>query len=219
MKIRAVIFDVDGVLTEVDSSWGFVHRALGVYDRARDVAQRFERGEISYQEWMRLDTQLWLEATQGRMTRWELERILSGIPIRTEAQDVARCLHRMGKRIALVSGGIDLLVARVAAVVGADLWVANQLSFDREWRLIPGGLPVVGVDKARAVRRVLWELSVEPTEAMYVGDSRWDVEAMKVVGYPVALGGSREILQVARYRVNRLGEICDLVRAVEKGEA
>ena len=218
MRVKVVVFDVDGVLTEVDSSWGFVHRALGVEERAREIANMFERGEISYEEWMRLDTQLWLEATGGRITRWDLERILSAIPIRREAPDVARCLHSMGKRIALVSGGIDLLVSRVASVVGAELWVANQLSFDKTWRLVPGGLPVVGVDKARALRRVLWELRAEPDEAMYVGDSRWDVDAMRVVAYPVAMGSDPTVLSVAKYRVESLGELCDLVRKIEKGD-
>jgi len=218
MKVRAVIFDVDGVLTEVDSSWGFVHRALGVQERAREIAERFERGEIDYAEWMRLDTQLWVEATGGRITRWDLEKILSGIPIRREAQDVASCVHRSGRRIALVSGGIDLLVARVAAAVGADIWVANQLSFDKHWRLVPGGLPVVGVNKAKAVRAVLYELGVPPESAMYVGDSKWDVEAMKIVGYPVAMGDDPAVLSVARYRIRSLGELCGLLEMIEKGE-
>ncbi len=215
MRIKLVVFDVDGVLTEVDSSWGYVHRALGVQGRAREIADMFERGEIKYEEWMLLDTGLWVEATGGRITRWDLERILSGIPIRGDAPEVSRCLHRMGKRIALVSGGIDLLVARVASVVGADLWVANQLSFDRNWRLVPGGLPVVGVDKGRALRRVLWELNVDAAETMYVGDSRWDLEAMRLVGYPVAMGSDPALEGVARYRISRLAEVCDLVKKIE----
>ncbi len=217
MRIKAVVFDVDGVLTEVNSSWGFVHRTLGVEERAKEIARRFERGEIRYDEWMRLDTQLWVEATGGRITRWDLERILSAIPIRREAQEVARCLHAMGKRVALVSGGIDLLVSRVASVVGAELWVANQLSFDKAWRLVPGGLPIVGADKAKALRRVLWELSASPEEAMYVGDSVWDVEAMRVVAYPVAMGPDPAVNSVARYRVGSLLELCELVRDIEKG--
>ncbi|ADL19224.1 Phosphoserine phosphatase [Acidilobus saccharovorans 345-15] len=215
MKVKAVIFDVDGVLTEVKSSWGFVHETLGVADRARRYAEMFERGEITYQDWLRLDTGLWVEATGGQITRWDLERILSRIPLRPCIREVSICIHRMGKRIALLSGGIDLLVARVADVVGADLWMANQLSFDSRWRLVPGGVAAVGVNKARAIKLLAGELGVSLGEVMYVGDSQWDAGAMKLVGYPVAMGDDASLEGVAKYRVNRLSEVCDLLKKIE----
>ncbi len=216
MKIRLVVFDVDGVLTEVRSSWAFVHEALGVADRAKKYAEMFERGEIDYEKWMELDTSLWVEATGGKITRWDLERILSGIPIRRDASDVSRCIHRMGKRVALLSGGIDLLVARVAAVVGAEAWMANVLRFDKEWRLVPGGLPVVGVTKVKALRYLLGQLEVSPEATMYVGDSAWDADAMRIVGYPVAFGDDRALNSIAKYKVRSLSEICELLQIIER---
>ena len=215
MKVKLVVFDVDGVLTEVPSSWAFVHEALGVSEQARRYAEMFERGEITYEEWMRLDTELWVRATNGAITRWDLERILARVPLRPEAQDVARCIHRMGKRLALLSGGIDLLVARVASLVGAELWMANSLSFDARWRLVPGGVPAVGVDKARALRHIMGEMGVSGSETMYVGDSKWDAAAMQLVGYPVAFGDDPALAQVAKYRISSLGEVCDLLKKIE----
>ncbi|AMD30859.1 HAD-IB family phosphatase [Acidilobus sp. 7A] len=219
MKVKAVIFDVDGVLTEVKSSWGFVHEALGVADKAKKYAEMFKKGEISYQDWLRLDTGLWVEATNGQITRWDLERVLSRIPLRSCIKDVSVCIHRMGKRIALLSGGIDLLVARVADAIGADLWTANMLSFDSRWRLVPGGVAAVGVNKGRAIKLLAGELGVRLEEVLYVGDSEWDSEAMKLVGFPVALGDDESLSGVAKYRIKRLSEVCDLLRKIEIGEA
>ncbi len=215
MKVKLVVFDVDGVLTEVKSSWSFIHQRLGVADKAKEYAAMFERGEITYADWLRLDTSLWVESTGGRLTRWDLERIVSEIPLRPCVTQVSVCIHMMGKRIALLSGGVDLFVARVASVVGADLWMSNQLSFDSRWRLVPGGVAAVGVDKARALKSLVGELGVELSEVMYVGDSKWDVGAMRLVGYPVAIGDDTEVASVARYRIKELREVCDVLSDIE----
>ena len=48
MKIKAIVFDVDGVLTEIDSVWRYIHRKLGTLEAAKVNAERYRRGEIDY---------------------------------------------------------------------------------------------------------------------------------------------------------------------------
>jgi len=40
-KLRLVVFDVDGTLVKVESSWQHLHEQLGTWDRGRKYAERF----------------------------------------------------------------------------------------------------------------------------------------------------------------------------------
>jgi len=216
-RIKLVIFDVDGVLVNVKSSWGFLHEWFGVAEEAARVRRLFEEGAIDYVKWMELDTSLWIRARGGRLHRRELVEALSHVKLVPGALDVARWARRRGLRLALVSSGVDLLVRRVASELGVDAWVANKLVFDKEGYLVPGGVPLVGVDKAPAVRRISWELGVNPREAVFVGDSAWDASAMKAVGYGVAVGDDPVLAGVARFRVKSVGELRGVLESIMSG--
>ncbi|MEM1873024.1 MAG: HAD-IB family phosphatase [Acidilobaceae archaeon] len=221
MRIRLAVFDVDGVLVDVESSWRAVHEYFGVYEKAREAARLFSESRLPYVKWMELDTRLWVEARGGRLHKSELLEAFSRLRVDPEARPLFDWLRARGVKTALVSGGIDLWVERVAEAVGADYWLANKLSFDKDGYLVPGGVPVVGVWKDEAVRRIASHLGVDLSQVMFVGDSEWDAPAMRIVGYPVGYGPrAREALRgVARYFVDRLSQIRELVEAIERGES
>ncbi|MCE4620841.1 MAG: HAD-IB family phosphatase [Desulfurococcales archaeon] len=191
-NLEAVFFDVDGVLTEYKSSWDYIHRKLGVTEEAQVNYDLFLQGRISYEDWMLLDTKLWVEAAGGRLHKDELYRILSEIPIRKGARELVSWLHRIGVKVALVSLGVEPLVARVAREVGADVWMAPRLRYDKRGYLIPGGIPVPAPGSERgkgwAVKRLAMLLGVSLSRSAYVGDSVWDADAFRVVGYPIGFG-------------------------------
>lgn len=218
-KIKLVIFDVDGVVVNIKSSWGFLHEWFGVAEEARRIRELFEQGRIDYVKWMELDTALWVRARGGRVHRNDLLKALSNVKVLPEAVDVARWIKRRGLYLALVSSGIDLLVRRVAVELGADAWTANKLSFNKEGYLIPGGVPLVGVDKAPVVKRLSWELGVDPREAVFVGDSRWDASAMKVVCCGIAVGNDPELARVAMFRVKSVSEVKEILERLLRGNS
>lgn len=217
-RVRMVLFDMDGVLVPIRSSWSYIHEKLGVADKARRALELYEKGEIDYIEWMRLDTSLWVEATQGRITVWDLQKMFREVPVRPEAVEAARALKKAGIIIGIISGGIDLLAKRVAYEIGADFFLANQLSYDKRGRLVPGGKPVVGVKKHLAVKRIAGEYGIPLENVMYVGDSKWDLEAMRIVGYPVIYGDCDHdgLVRVARCRIYSLRELPPLIETVEE---
>ncbi len=213
LRVRIVFFDMDGVLVPIKSSWAYLHEYFGVAEEARRYLEAFERGEIDYVRWMELDTSLWVKARRGGCVHIrELLEVLGRVPVNPETQTVGRELHRRGVIVGIVSGGIDLLARRVASILGADVWVANKLLFDKRGCLRPGGIPLVGVDKVGVVKRILGEYGIDPGEAMFVGDSRWDASVMRLVGYPVAYGDDCPLLDgIVKYRVRRLSEVVELV--------
>lgn len=215
-RVKIVLFDMDGVLANIHSSWEFLHKYFNVLDEAKEVMSDYEAGRFDYVEWMRRDTSLWLKKKE-KIHVSELIKIFEKVELNPEIEHVGYRLHKRGILIGIVSGGIDLLARRVARAIGADVWAANKLAFDKNGYLIPGGIPLVGVDKSRIVKRILAEYNVPGENAMFVGDSRWDASAMKVVGYPVAYGDKCGVLdRIVRCRIRRLGEVIPLIDEIEK---
>jgi Cof subfamily protein (haloacid dehalogenase superfamily) len=61
------------------------------------------------------------------------------------------------------------------------------------------GLTREGVSKGSALRTIAMEYGIDLANVMYVGDAGNDLAALKVVGYPVAMGNADpEVLQAAR---------------------
>jgi phosphoserine phosphatase len=204
--IRLVLFDVDGVLVDSRSSWQVIHEVLGVKEEADLATRMYLEGIIDYVGWMKHDTGLW--ARRRKLHINELRRAFDGIKVRPEAIEVSRRLHRMGITIGLVSAGIDLLVGRVAREVGANVWVANKLSYDKKGYLVEGGIPLVPAERKDViVRRIMGELDVKPSETAFVGDSVWDIPAFLVVGLPIGYGDDDRIKPYVRYVIRDLREL------------
>ena len=59
MGLKLIVFDLDGVLVDVMSSWAFVHEHYGVNNDTS--LEAYLSGEIDDHEFMRLDIALWLD--------------------------------------------------------------------------------------------------------------------------------------------------------------
>ena len=66
--ISAVIFDLDGTLTMTPSPWRHVHERLGVWESvACTHLERWLSKQISYEEFCRLDANLWNGRSVGEI--------------------------------------------------------------------------------------------------------------------------------------------------------
>ena len=189
-RIRLVAFDVDGVLVPVRSSWGYLHERLGTQEESSANYRLFMMGRIGYWEWMYLDTLAWLEARPG-LTRWDLEDLFEEVPLSPGAVEAVKLLREAGIEPVLVSGGVDVLVSRVARLLGVRHWVSPQLAFDPWGRLVPGGAPRLEADrKDRAVLSLARRLGYTMREVAFVGDSVWDLRGMREACLAVAVNAS-----------------------------
>ncbi len=186
--VRVVVFDLDGVLVESRSSWSTLHNYFGsdaIVNEAGD-AEKFKAGLIDYVEWMRRDTEAIIKASGGKVRREDIERALLNYKLEEGAEDLIQFLKKVGIHTAIVSGGIDILAKHVGERLGIERVYANRLLFDNEGNLIPGGEEIVNpLRKSDILSRISMELGIPLSEFMYVGDSDWDLNAFRVVGYPV----------------------------------
>ena len=216
--IRLIAVDLDGVLVPIKSSWEFLHRKFGVESEASRIKEMFVRGEISYDEWMRLDTSLWIRASGGKLPKKRLVELLEEIPLNPGSRELVRTARRIGAEIAIISGGIDLLASKVARELGISIWLSNRLIFNERGYLVAGGRAEVGADKAGALTRLAQTLNVDLSHVIYIGDSEWDAPAMEISGFSIAFGeADQAVLERAVCHANSLYDVARIIEELRGG--
>lgn len=181
-KLELAVFDLDGTLKAVRSPYGHVHRALGVHQQAARIVARYQRGELTHEEWGQQEIALW------RGLRVDaLDRIVRQIPYWPGAVDFVRRLKAGGVRVALVSAGFDLHVQLCAAELGADLALYNQLgvSNGRLTGEFSGG--VDGHNKGDLVRQIQDRFQVGAAGTLAAGDTLYDIPMFREAEISVAV--------------------------------
>lgn len=218
---KVVMFDMDGVLVKCRSSWRMLHLAFGSEGIVRELMgdRKFLNGEISYVEWMRLDIDAMSAALGRPPRREEVEEIFKSAELDEDAEAVIGGLKEMGVVAGIVSGGIDVLAEIVAERlgVGKDMVFANRLVF-RNGALVGGEEVVNPLRKDELLAEVSRRLGIPLKRFAYVGDSAWDINALKIVGLPILVSRDpSEAEEVAGkvpglVVVERLAEVLDVVR-------
>ncbi len=211
-SIRLVVFDVDGVLVPIRSSWGYIHEKLGTTKESKLNYNAFMKGVIRYWEWMYLDTLAWIEARPD-ITRWDLEALFSSVDPFPDAPVAIEKLRSKGLELALVSGGVEVLVEMVAQRLGIKHWICPALSYDPWGRLVPGGEPRLEADrKDRAVRELAKKLGLSMRNVAFVGDSYWDLRGMREACLAIAVNPSDDrVVKEADYIAKSLVDAADYI--------
>lgn len=196
-KVRGIIFDLDGTLTPVRSVWQHIHEALGTWEShgSRSLAA-FLAGEITYEEFARRDVAAWYGVPRER-----IEKIVAAIPYRPGAKELVATLKTRGVRLALLSSGLDILVRRVAAELGFDVWVANGLSFTNG--AVDGRvhIQVPWDGKPAHVDPICRFFRITPGETAAIGDSQGDVPLFSRVGLGIAVNAEPAVCACAHMSI------------------
>lgn len=181
---RLVVFDMDGVVADTESSWVFVHRHFGVNND--HSLKAYLDGKIDDREFIRRDIDLWRKR-DPTLSIETLRSILSAVPIMNGAAETMGELKARGIRTAIVSAGIDLLAQRLAIELQMDMFFANGFVADCSGRLTGDGVLNVSLaGKGEKVEMISELLGVEKEEVASVGNSRYDVPMFEVSGLGIA---------------------------------
>ncbi len=207
---RAVVFDLDGVIVKTASSWTYLHRLFGVKGYEEHMRLYLE-GKIDYKKFMELDISLWLR--RKPLTINEVEEALLDVGVREEAGSAIRRLVEEGFDPLILSCGLDILARRVSMMLGVKHYLANGLEERRGLLTGRGIMRVPLLDKDKVLRSWLKVLGYEINEAVYVGDSIFDVPVFRIVGLSVAFTCNRQVGEKAVIWVKK-GDLLDLAKLV-----
>ena len=169
-RTRLAIFDLDGTLTPIESTWRYLHEALGTWNLGKVTAEQYWSGLIDYESWARLDAEAWRGVDLSRV-----EQILGEIPYREGVHDTIARLKSIGIEAGIVSAGLSLLADRAARDLGIGLVAANRL-LHRDGKLTGEVDVEVSLEnKLTAMCRMADQLEVTLKDCVAVGDTVYDL--------------------------------------------
>lgn len=211
MAIKVAFFDCDGTLTQVKSSWEYLHRRLNIWDNNADHYQTlFRAGVIDYHEFCRRDALLWRGLPVGKVME-----VLGDIPYQHDSYQTIRALKEKGIVTVILSTGLSLLVDKVRKDLGIDLSLSNELLFEKG-RLT--GEIRINVDydrKERIVEAVLGRIGFHRDEACAVGDGEGDAGMFEAVGLSIGFHLEENLSTVPDHLIDGRGTLFDVVNIIE----
>ncbi len=195
--MRLIVMDVDSTLIQ-----GEVIEMLAAHAGCeREVARVTElamRGEIDFAQSLRDRVALLAGLDAGA-----LDQVYDDLVLSPGARTTVRVLKRLGYRFAIVSGGFSQLTDRLAADLGIDFAIANELE-------IAGGRltgRVVGdiVDragKAAALRRFAAASGIPVSATIAIGDGANDLDMLNAAGLGIAFNAKPVVQEAAHTAVN-----------------
>ncbi|GAB3996868.1 phosphoserine phosphatase SerB [Nocardioides marmoraquaticus] len=195
--IRLIVMDVDSTLVQGEVIEMLAAHA-GCEAEVAEVTERAMRGELDFAESLRSRVAL-LEGLDAAV----LDEVYADLVLTPGARTTVRTLKRLGYRFAIVSGGFSQLTDRLAADLGIDYALANELE------VVDGRLTgrVVGeiVDrqgKATALRRFAEAAGVPVAATIAIGDGANDLDMLAAAGLGIAFNAKPVVREQAQTSVN-----------------
>ena len=199
-----MVFDLDGTLTKIESIWQYLHIKLGTWETGRISAEKYWRGEITYQEWAEKDSILWKDVSVEKVIS-----ILREIPYVDGAVETFEELKRRGIWTGIVSAGISLLADRAKKELGADFAVANKLLHEEGKLTGKIRVKVSLKNKDETIKEMAWMFGVDLENCAVVGDNVFDLP--NFVGLKIAFNPrSADVREIADIIIES-GDLTDVL--------
>lgn len=136
------------------------------------------------------------------------------------AMELVATMNARGAVTALVSGGFTFFTARIAERVGFDHNQGNTLIIEGDELIGEVGDPILGKEaKLEALLALCTENSLDPQQAMAVGDGANDLAMLNAAGSGVALHAKPVVAEAARFRIDH-GDLTALLylQGIKQGQ-
>ena len=180
MAIKLVIFDIDGTLLQ-GYSWQHIHQTLGTWSSARNNRKLFLTGQITYEDWARLDASLWKGQPVSR-----IRCLVDQMHYTKGAKETLSTLKQKHINVYLLSAGLTIVGERIQRENIVDGYIANQLEVVDS--ILTGGVLVkVSLNqKGELLNSILQKFNVTWQDCAAVGDDLTLIPLFKRVGLGIA---------------------------------
>jgi phosphoserine phosphatase len=208
MKYKAVAFDLDGTLVTDKSSWWKLHKYFGTYKSSLKNMTDYEQGEITYDEFMRLDIGLWKPQPHINTIR----EILLDYTLTLHTKLVAKILNERGYSLFIVTSAPDILADAVARELGILHLASNGLIFDEKGYLTQNVVFNVDlVKKENAFAALIAKEGLKCDECIAVGDSKYDRGFLRKAGLGLAFNPDEVLLKEAKFVINDMKKLLEFI--------
>ncbi len=213
-KLELVIFDMDGVLTDIYSSWNYVHNYFKSSNEKS--VEAYLKGKIDDKEFIMRDANLWRE--NGRPIKKEkLADILSDIPLMNGAEKCISFLKRKGIKTAIVSAGLDVLAERVGKELGIDNIYSNGIKVDNNGYLSNEViLRVKLIYKNEAIDNLAKSLKISQKRIAAIGNSCFDIPMFEACGIGIAFNPDDECIIKHADHIIKEKDLSLILKVLEK---
>ena len=185
--LRLAIFDIDGTLRRVRDPWLHLHNHLGVAEEAKDLPDLWKKGEITYEEWARLDASYW----RGHK-RDNIVAALEANPLRAGARELIGWFTYRSIPCVGISSGLSIFNEITARELGIKEIICNELHFDGEICNGEISIQVNEENKGEIMDEMLERYSVKDKQVVAFGDGTADIPLLKKAGLGVAICPSND---------------------------
>lgn len=206
-----LVTDMDSTLINIECIDEIADFA-GLKPQVSAITEAAMRGELNFEQSLTQRVALLAGLTTDALQRVYDERLRPN----PGAEEMVRCLHARGVRIALVSGGFTFFTERLQRRLGLDFARANVLEMD-ETRLT--GRVLGGIVGAQAKERFLLELCeqlrIAPRQAAAMGDGANDLDMLARAGLSIAYRAKPKVKARASAVIDHgsLQNVCHLLAA------
>jgi phosphoserine phosphatase len=187
--LKLAIFDIDGTLRKVRDPWIHLHAHLGVAEEAKDFPARWQKGEISYDEWAELDAALW----RG-YSRQKIVEALHRNPLRAGARKLVDWFNSRSIPSVGISSGLAIFNELTAEELGIQEIISNELKFDGHICSGKVAIQVNETNKGHIMDAILRRYKTREEHVVAFGDGTADIPLLTRAGLGIAICPSNEVV-------------------------
>ena len=209
--LKLAIFDIDGTLRRVRDPWIHLHHHLGVAEQAKDLPARWQRGEITYQQWAQLDASFWRGST-----RETIVTALKTNPFRDGARELIDWFTLRAIPCVGISSGLSVFNEITAVELGIKEVISNELQFDGDICNGEISIQVNEENKGEIMDEILERYSVRDEQVAAFGDGTADIPLLRKAGLGIAICPSNDKVRSSARHVVGNEPIDRAIMLVEK---
>jgi phosphoserine phosphatase len=155
---------------------------LGVAEEAKGLPDLWKKGEITYEEWARLDASYW----RGH-TRDHIVAALEVNPFREGARALISWFTYRSIPCVGISSGLSIFNEITAAELGIKEIISNELQFDGDICNGEISIQVNEENKGEIMDEILERYSVSDEQVAAFGDGTADIPLLRKAGLGIAI--------------------------------